>query len=916
MEHWPGHERQERTQTTEKPKDKGKQKGHRLRATLVSKDGRVRWSSVVDASRDTRWLPLGRPAKVFPETHSPQVDIHEYPARQHAEKGLQYLRTYFPDVEFPSELLGSMLEADARKMRRLKTFDPFLGNLLEIIPSHHTQNDSTVVFPMGELGSELSEDDHILHVGYSVLPDISHFSSDRLGNMVFNPAGSPSFTFETPILQISSAAGPSEWIATPSSTLLIRTHTSSSLLHVEHSKVTRELDITRSETRGIPIVDSRILASGPDIVVVDRSGKVYKCTTYPGGRTMQLIAAHEVSNDDQFWQLGITRRNDECFLASCKAVKHIDLRVRVQSIGGESLIATSQSASPVADVFSLDHPSAIVTSFESPMHDYISRITTTSDVIWLDDRFRRRPLLSFKHYRSFDRTLRVLTANLSGATFSLLTSRRNGFVTLYDISRGSDGLLHSSSVPSCLPHDGPMFTAYDGHALVTLPSDVQLAFLRLCQHGSIHRQDIRIARPDKDQPGSVQERHVTHQWDEDVQDTGEAGLVSGRLTSAQQEEDIIPKSVFMINAELFAADNTQEDMERNAFEDILAQLPDVWQDTEETVENMLTTWDTYFLPYPNVDTISFERFDVISGIEDGNKHVTHANFFAGSNINSKQVLDAWMGGHVAIQKLAGLARWHYNIQDTSVPGLDHHSVDCSALHEHLKELDIVSGVERHDHSLQRETEAREQLVLDLALSNDVYSARPLHSFTAGGATSNTMTRPTEISYSEEPPEVKFGYFRPVRKSGADHYADKDRDADQDPAGVTSPLGVRLLLAEWELGTDPKDYTYRDPYDLADIDAQPIPEYRRPLAAPPVTQKKQVPPQRPPLVVAAATQPPVIHTVEYATSQTVQRTRSQQFESGFDAFSQEPMASTQTLPGPFGGRPGVGKKPAKKRIGGF
>lgn len=69
------------------------------------------------------------------------------------------------------------------------------------------------------------------------------------------------------------------------------------------------------------------------------------------------------------------------------------------------------------DIFTLDQPGTIVTSFETPVHDYISRITTTSDVIWLDDRFRRRPLLSFKHYRSFDRTLRVLTANLSGGMF-------------------------------------------------------------------------------------------------------------------------------------------------------------------------------------------------------------------------------------------------------------------------------------------------------------------------------------------------------------------------------------------------------------------------------------------------------------------------------------------------------------------
>lgn len=122
-----------------------------------------------------------------------------------------------------------------------------------------------------------------------LLSDISYLRSDRSGNMVFNPTGSPSFTFETPILQISSAVGPSKWIATPSSVLLIRTHTSSSLLRLERSKVTRELDITRSETGGIPIVDSRILASGPDIVVVNRSGKVYKCTAYQGSKAMYVL---------------------------------------------------------------------------------------------------------------------------------------------------------------------------------------------------------------------------------------------------------------------------------------------------------------------------------------------------------------------------------------------------------------------------------------------------------------------------------------------------------------------------------------------------------------------------------------------------------------------------------------------------
>lgn len=74
---------------------------------------------------------------------------------------LQYLRAYFPDADFPGELVGNALEADTRDMRRLEAFDPLLGNLLEIMSSHQFQNEYTVTFPMGELGQELSENDHI-----------------------------------------------------------------------------------------------------------------------------------------------------------------------------------------------------------------------------------------------------------------------------------------------------------------------------------------------------------------------------------------------------------------------------------------------------------------------------------------------------------------------------------------------------------------------------------------------------------------------------------------------------------------------------------------------------------------------------------------------------------------------------------
>lgn len=62
-----------------------------------------------------------------------------------------------------------------------------------------------------------------------------------------------------------------------------------------------------------------------------------------------------------------------------------------------------------------------------------------------------------------------------------------------------------------------MLTAYDGHALVALPSDMESTFFSLCQRGSIHRQDIHVTQPNEDRKGSAQEGRVTHQWDEDVQ---------------------------------------------------------------------------------------------------------------------------------------------------------------------------------------------------------------------------------------------------------------------------------------------------------------------------------------------------------------------------------------------------------------
>ena len=227
------------------------------------------------------------------------------------------------------------------------------------------------------------------------------------------------------------------------------------------------------------------------------------------------------------------------------------------------------------------------------------------------------------------------------------------------------------------------------------------------------------------------------------------------------------------------------------------------------------------------------------------------------------------------------------------------------------------------------------------MSSDIYSPsrfrKPVESDI--DAAVETMSRATEaMSLGEmEVSDVQFGLLHPVRKDAGNYYS-RDDDGQDDPASkYIAPLGARLLLKEWEVGVDPSAYRYDDPYDASHT-RPTSPRYTRNPPSRPMTQIKEqaTQSQRPPLIVPTLNlAPPKI-----ASSQTlgtrapfpvtqVQRTNSDAQRHAIQAGSQPtnswdmqsssqiPLASTQVVPGPYGGRPGLPKKkPAKKRIGGF
>jgi hypothetical protein len=70
-----------------------------------------------------------------------------------------FLRTYYPDIEIPAELIRDEVHADTRISRKLEKYDPYAGNLLEAVQCQVglVSQATFLCFPMGESNQDLSE---------------------------------------------------------------------------------------------------------------------------------------------------------------------------------------------------------------------------------------------------------------------------------------------------------------------------------------------------------------------------------------------------------------------------------------------------------------------------------------------------------------------------------------------------------------------------------------------------------------------------------------------------------------------------------------------------------------------------------------------------------------------------------------
>lgn len=299
---------------------------------------------------------------------------------------------------------------------------------------------------------------------------------------------------------------------------------------------------------------------------------------------------------------------------------------------------------------------------------------------------------------------------------------------------------------------------------------------------------------------------------------------------------------------------------------------------------------------------------------------SRADFLTEGIINSTRGYRALTQDRLSAQHLKKDAAWHYNITPVLKKLEPGFSRDAQEWNESFQRYNLGEDPDRPIPSVRREKEAREQLVLDLMLSADVFSAQKFSSSSEGNLELENMTK--TLSLAGEPPDVDFGYLRPLPKNATDHYTKTENDE------VTISIGTRMLVKEWELGVDPEEHAFRDRYDgTADPQAIQRTKSVKPLGQIAAPEPPQIIPntqsQRPPLLMATTILPlhkpeaPMRSILKAQASLVLPHLGSQVAVSGSLAASQEYMISTQVLPGPYGGRPSMGKKKAtKKRLGGF
>ncbi|KAF8798099.1 hypothetical protein BYT27DRAFT_7203813 [Phlegmacium glaucopus] len=857
-------------------------------ATLLEKDKRLHWAFATTESQhskgsSTNTLISGKQVEIFPPSRP--FPLLQVPAtiHQRAEQGANFLRTYLPDIDIAAELIRDQLVEETTLSRELEQFDPYVGNLLGV---HNTQDVSLLFFPMGETYRELN------------------ISSAKFGDaIVFKPSAVLSHTFPTPIQQIAIAKSDPSCpqdvriaVRTFSFTKLLKLHTWSEF--DPNYKLMDLATLSRADMCDEVIVDMKHVHSSHDVLAVGDKGTVYQWHVsnarqstsalniltfkleFNANATLRTLVhnarkSSSAMDDCRFWRLSLDPSSSSYLLMASKHVIQGDIRVK---------------SKPPNQIFSIASGKHSLTSIEDLHQDGLFRLCSTNQIIWMDPRMPGKHVLAYCHGRQYDRYLATETycCNSNNA-FTLLKSRNNGLITVYDVSQSQSNLVSMNAAPYPLSTGGSLYDKHDGQEIVV--HNHGFGLIRLSERGGLSYNALAF--------DTLEEHTPVVEWTAALQEleTKTTTLRPDAGPLGHQERSQV--NFFSVYDALF----------RRHYEDAKALEEQSAEATHNLLENFSSYWQRKDMPVEHVLT----TYDVAFRAGDEPEHASRADFLTENIINSSRGYRALEQGRLSAEAIK--APWHRSIAQT-LSRLDKgFQVDPKEWAKYLQQFDLRNTSIISDQACRYQCTARQQLELDLALSTDVFSEMESKPDDINQAL-EVMTE--ALSLSAEPPPVEFGYLRPLERK----HANEGAEAGEVLGTPDIPMGVRLLLKHWGSGS-PESYFYQDPYDSSG--ATGTPNHMNLPSVPPSVQDSVT--RRPPQVMASK-QPNVPFLPDtlrglrsIAQSQGSPPRHGLSFDSPL--FSAQPLLSasqdlvnTQVLPGPHGGRPSIKKKAVKKRVGGF
>lgn len=252
------------------------------------------------------------------------------------------------------------------------------------------------------------------------------------------------FTSQTPIRQISANS------TNNSRHLLIRNHTSSTLFELIHNP-SEQTSIKNTHINSIPLVIIENNDTGncehsdvifdffnkKELVVINRKGQWSLWDIEGRFRTIEQSSSNifeNIKETDGWWKIDWASSPRSIIVSGRYGVKLFDFRAP----SNQNSLYSLQNSQNILDFCKISENS-----------NYFF-VLSTSEIYWLDERQPEKPLLSWKHYRSYDPSLKFIIDDSTNNFNLILYSNINPIKSCYQF--GLKGSLASSSA---LPYELP-----------------------------------------------------------------------------------------------------------------------------------------------------------------------------------------------------------------------------------------------------------------------------------------------------------------------------------------------------------------------------------------------------------------------------------------------------------------------------